>query len=131
MLEDKDAEAATPETKMGIGVKSTLVAKENKISATQKAAMFSLFNLSLICDPSRILDAIKTPRCTKSVDLSMLTKLLSKTRSGSATKTKEREKAARFRTAHNNNVTSGRNPNSEVKKPNISPMSHPTSVKPS
>jgi len=107
MLEDKEAEAATSETKMGIGVKSILVAKENKTSPVQKAATFSFLSLSLTCVPSKSLDAIKTPRHAKFVDLSMLTNLLSKTRSGSVTKNRDKTKAARFRTAHNSNVASG------------------------
>jgi hypothetical protein len=99
-----ELDLAMLETKMGIGVKRILVANEKRTRPPQKAPRLSLFSLSFTVVPSRILDAKKMPWYAKSIDFSMLTRLLSKTRTGSVTSISAETNAIRFKALHNINV---------------------------
>jgi hypothetical protein len=94
----------------GRGVKSILEANEKRIKPPQKALTFSLFNFSVIDAPSRSLEATKTPRDAKSTLFSILTKLLSNTKTGSLTSTKDKTKPTMFKPLQTNNVVAELNP---------------------
>jgi len=131
MLVGRAEALAKPEIKTGSGVKSMLEANEKRTRPLQKARRFSFLSLSFTENPFQILVNNVMPLYAKSIVFSMLTKRLSKIRSGSVTKIRDVKKATRFRILHNSKIDAAPNPYVDMRNPRSNPISKPVSVKPS